>query len=47
MKLRRLVLICGLTVLTVVAWRRLGPGQRAYLTSIVRQVPDMPGRYAV
>ena len=47
MKVCRLSVLCGLVALSVVAWRRLSPGQRAYLASIARQVPDLPGRYAV
>jgi len=29
------------------AWSRLPASERAYLWSILRQVPEMPGRYAV
>jgi hypothetical protein len=35
------------TVMAAVAWRRLDPSQRTYLWSIVRQVPELPGRYMV
>ncbi len=28
-------------------WSHLSPSERTYLRSILRQVPEMPGRYAV
>ena len=34
-------------VAAVIAWRRMDPSQRTYLRSIARQVPELPGRYAV
>jgi hypothetical protein len=34
-------------VAAVIAWRRMDPSQRTYLLSIARQVPELPGRYAV
>jgi hypothetical protein len=47
MALKRIVPLLVLTALAVAAWRSMEPSQRTYLRSIARQVPELPGRYAV
>lgn len=47
MSLKRLIPLVVLVAAAVTAWNRLEPSERTYLRSILRQLPDLPGRYAV
>lgn len=42
------MIVLGLAVgAAAVAWSRMPEHQRRYLASILRQLPELPGRYAV
>jgi hypothetical protein len=47
MLLKRLIPLAILVAAAVTVWNRLEPGERTYLRSILRQLPELPGRYAV
>lgn len=39
--------LAGAAAAITVGWTRLPQHQRRYLVSILRQLPELPGRYAV
>lgn len=43
----RLIALGVLAAAGAFAWSRLPQHQKRYLASILRQVPELPGRYAV
>jgi hypothetical protein len=46
-RIRIIVAVAVGTVALTYAWKRLPASERAYLANVIRQIPDMPGRYAV